>query len=318
MKEIGGYLGLEKLSGEEYYSDLLGVNNGRSALLYLLKAKKISKLYLPYFLCDSVSDMCRRSGYDIAFYHINADFRPIFDKHLTGSEYLYVVNYYGQFSNDQILKLKDRYGNIVVDNVQAFFQRPVSRIDTVYSCRKFFGVPDGGYVSTDKVLNEELEQDVSKDRMVHILGRFEGSASEYYSNFKVNDLSFSEAPLRRMSKLTRNLLRGIDYEQVRKTRNDNYAMLDSVLGARNKLLLTTPDGPYCYPFYCEKGMEIKKKLASSKIYVPTLWPNVLDMNGTHEKDYAENILPLPCDQRYDTSDMSRVAEKILFMCKERK
>jgi len=153
---------------------------------------------------------------------------------------------------------------------------------------------------------------------MHILGRFEGMASEHYSDFKKNESSFAEIPLRSMSKLTRNLLQGIDYEHVRRIRNDNYAILDSVLGARNKLHLTMPDGPYCYPFYCENGMEIKKKLASSKIYVPTLWPNVLDMNGTLEKDYAENILPLPCDQRYDTSDMSRVAEKILFMCKERK
>lgn len=311
MNEIGGYFGLEQFRGLEYHSGLIGVNNGRSALRYILKARNIRKLHIPYFLCDSVSNMCRRNGYDIAFYHINAGFMPIFDKYLTGSEYLYVVNYYGQFSNDQILKLKDRHGNIIIDNVQAFFQQPVSGIDTVYSCRKFFGVPDGGYVSTEAVLKEEFEQDVSKDRMVHILGRFEGTASEYYSTFRENDHSFAEAPLRRMSKLTRNLLQGIDYEHVRRIRNDNYAMLDSVLGARNKLHLTASDGPYCYPFYCENGMEIKKRLASDKIYVPTLWPNVLDMNGTLEKDYAENILPLPCDQRYGSQDMLWVAEEIM-------
>ena len=30
-----------------------------------------------------------------------------------------------------------------------------------------------------------------------------------------------------------------------------------------------------------------------------------------EKDYAENILPLPCDQRYDTEDMKKVIEEVL-------
>ena len=57
-------------------------------------------------------------------------------------------------------------------------------------------------------------------------------------------------------------------------------------------------------------MPIKKKLAAQKIYVPTLWPNVLDMEGTMEKDYAENILPLPCDQRYTAEDMTRIIDAI--------
>lgn len=310
MKEIGGYFGLEQFQREEYHSGLVGVNNGRSALLYILKARNISRLYLPYFLCDSVSNMCRRNGYDISFYSIGADFLPVFDKTLTDREYLYVVNYYGQIAHTQILELKARYGNIIVDNVQAFFQRPVPGIDTVYSCRKFFGVPDGGYVATDADLNETLEKDVSKDRMVHILGRFEGTASEYHSYFKENDHSFLEMPLRSMSELTRNLLRGIDYDQVRQRRNANFAVLDSMLGTQNRLRLIAPDGPYCYPFYCENGMEIKKILAAQKIYVPTLWPNVLDMNGTLEKDYAENILPLPCDQRYGSLEMRRIMEAI--------
>ena len=303
MKEIGGYFGLEQFRGEEYHSGLVGVNNGRSALLYILKARNISRLYLPYFLCDSVSNMCRKNGYDISFYSIGEDFLPVFHGALESDEYLYVVNYYGQVTNDRIRELKARYGNIIVDNVQAFFQRPVPGIDTVYSCRKFFGVPDGGYAATDAVPAEVLAQDVSRDRMVHILGRFEGTASEYYSWFKENDHSFVEMPLRCMSELTRNLLRGIDYAQVKTIRNANYAVLDRMLGTKNRLRLTAPDGPYCYPFYCENGMQIKKKLAAQKIYVPTLWPNVLDMEGTLEKDFAENILPLPCDQRYDKEDM---------------
>ncbi len=302
MKEIGGYLELEQFYGKEYYPELLGVNNGRSALLYILKARKITKLHLPYFLCDSVSNMCKKNGYEVSFYPIDADFMPKFDKTLTGSEYLYLVNYYGQISNERIRELRARYGNIIVDNVQAFFQRPVSGIDTVYSCRKFFGVPDGGYVSTDAVLDGVLEEDISKDRMRHILGRFEGTASEYYSCFKENDHSFTEIPLRRMSALTQNLLRGIDYEKVRTARNANYTILANRLCEKNKLHLTAPDGPYCYPFYCENGMEIKKQLAAKKIYVPTLWPGVR-RGGTVEENYRKNILPLPCDQRYTTTDM---------------
>lgn len=304
-KEIGGYFGLEESFGREYYPDLIGVNSGRNALLYILKAKHIKKLYIPRFLCDSVSMLCRREGYDYAEYPVGADFLPVFDRELEEGEYLYIVNFYGQISNLQLLELKERWGNVIFDNVQAFFQRPVPGVDTVYSCRKFFGVPDGGYAATDGVL-PELPEDHSAERMRHILGRFEDCGSAYYGDFQANDERFYELPLAGMSRLTRNILRSVDYDRVRTIRNENYRLLASALEEENPLKLTQPEGPYCYPFYCPGGMEIKRKLAAQKIYVATLWPNVRELEGTLEKDYAENILPLPCDQRYGREDMERL------------
>lgn len=311
MKEIGGYFGLEQFTGSEYHKGLLALNNGRSALLYLLKARKISKLYIPYFLCDSISNLCDQHGYSYEYYPIDSSFLPVFDFSLSDSEWLYVVNFYGQINNSQVAALKSRYNNIIFDNVHAFFQNPVAGVDTIYSCRKFFGVPDGAYLSTQAVLDETLEQDISKDRMRHILGRYEGCASDYYADFKSNDHSFSTLPLRRMSKLTHNLMSGVNYDSVRATRNANYAYLAASLGGHNKLCLSAPDGPYCYPFYYCNGMELKKALAEEHIYVATLWPNVLTCGAQLEIDYAKNILPLPCDQRYDSGDMRRVIDAIL-------
>lgn len=310
MKEIGGYFGLEEFSGREYHSGLLALNNGRSGLLYLLKARKIRKLYLPRYLCDSVSGICGQYGFDFEFYSIGKDFLPVFDRELAPEEYLYVVNYYGQITNEMALELKARYGRIIFDNVHAFFQPPVPGIDTIYSCRKFFGVPDGGYVSTDAVLEETLETDVSKDRMKHVLGRFEGVASDYHADFKANDRAFTRLPLRQMSALTHNLLRAVDYEAVRQRRNENFALLHKHLGHRNPLNSMAPEGPYAYPFYCENGMELKKALAAKKIYVATLWPNVLENGSPLEQDYTRNILPLPCDQRYGPEDMMRIIEEV--------
>ena len=50
MKEIGGYFGLEEFTDNSMYSDLVAVNSARNALLYVLKARKIKKLFLPYYL----------------------------------------------------------------------------------------------------------------------------------------------------------------------------------------------------------------------------------------------------------------------------
>lgn len=311
MKEIGGYFGLETFSGREYHEGLLALNNGRSCLAYLLKARNIRRLWLPRYLCDSVSGVCQREACEYRYYAVGPDFLPAEEIALEDGEYLYIVNYYGQLSNAQAIALKERYGRIIFDNVHAFFQPPVPGIDTVYSCRKFFGVPDGGYLATDVRLEEALEQDVSKDRMRHVLGRFEGIASDYHADFKANDHSFKTLPPLEMSALTHNLLRAIDYEAVRIRRNDNFARLHAALGERNPLTLTVPDGPYAYPFYCKDGMALKKALAAEKIYVATLWPNVLEMGSDLEKDYTRNILPLPCDQRYDGADMDRIIHAVL-------
>ncbi len=312
MKEIGGYLELEDFHGGEYYPDAVAVNNGRNGLLYLIKAQNIRKLYIPYYLCDSVSELCERSVCPYESYPIHEDFTPAFDSSLKKGEYLYIVNYFGRLDDEKIQALKTQYKNVILDNVQAFFSRPQHGIDTIYSCRKFFGVPDGGYVATDTRLSKDMPVDVSKDRMRHILGRYEGeSASDFYNDFKANDRSFKSLELRMMSRLTKNLLRAIDYETVRKKREENYAFLANNLKTVNRLPDIRPVGPYMYPFYCKKGMEIKKKLSSMKIFVPTLWPNVLECNRILEKDYAENILPLPCDQRYDLYDMKHIVEVLL-------
>lgn len=237
---------------------------------------------------------------------------PIFQNSLDENEYIYIVNYFGQLDNDKVINLKQRYHNIIIDNTQAFFQKPVENIDTIYTCRKFFGVPDGAYLSTRAKLEYDLEIDVSKDRIIHLLGRYEGTASEYYSYFQKNEGLLNNQGIKYMSNLTHNILGAIDYENIRKIRNQNYSYLESILGLHNKLKLRSPDGAFAYPFYVENGIVVKKALSDMKIYIPTLWQNVFidKLKGKLEYDYAANILPLPCDQRYTIENMCYMVKTI--------
>ena len=185
-------------------------------------------------------------------------------------------------------------------------------MDTIYSCRKYFGVPDGAYLYTDLNLNEKLEIDKSSDRMRHILGRFEGMASEYYEDFRNNDKSFIDLPLRAMSKLTRNILGAINYEKIKNKRESNFRYLHDKLKARNILNIIEPEGAFAYPYYVKNGLSIRKVLISKRIYVATLWPNVLQNNAgdSIEYNYVANILPLPCDQRYTNEDMDLIVKEL--------
>ncbi len=308
--EIGGYFGLEHFTGKDYYPSLLKLNTARNALWYLIIARKIRKLYIPYYLCDAVSDLCNRVGCEYTYYCVGKDFTPKLET-ITPGAYVYIVNYFGQLTDQQILQYRSKYGNIILDNVQAFFRSPPDGIDTIYSCRKFFGVPDGAYLSTDAVLQAEVPADTSKDRMQHVLGRYEETASAFYAAFKENDEGFYGMPLRKMSGLTENILRAVDYEVVKASREQNYKELASILGSRNSLNLHWSDGPYCYPFYCKNGTEVRALLSSRKIYVPTLWPNALYTEDPVSCDYAANILPLPCDQRYGKEQMQYMANILL-------
>ena len=54
MKEYGGYIELDTYRLPMLHDDAIALNCGRNCLAYLIEAKGISKIKLPYFLCDSV------------------------------------------------------------------------------------------------------------------------------------------------------------------------------------------------------------------------------------------------------------------------
>ena len=161
-------------------------------------------------------------------------------------------------------------------------------------------------------LDQNIPRDESFERVHFLLGRYERSASEFYSEYVANNKLFETEPIKRMSKLTNNLLHGIDYDYVKRVREKNYAYLHQELKGKNLLKLADKPGTFMYPLMLKNGAEIRKALQNQKKYIPTLWSNVLSWCKADEIEYcmAENILPLPIDQRYTIKDMERLAEGI--------
>lgn len=308
MKEIGGYFQLEQYDLPALHNNALKFNCGRNCLAYIIETKNIKKILLPYYICDSVIDICKKYNVHIIYYHINSKFLPI-DLEYDDETYLYVANYYGQIKYETKKKLLKKYKKIIIDNTQAYFDKYLKKCDNIYSCRKYFGVPDGAFLYTDCNYNyDSLEYEEVFNKMSHILGRYEKSASEFYKKFVDNDEQFCDSNVKKMSKITDNLLHSIDYKKVRKIRNKNYKFLYKGLKKINKLKLRMVDGAYCYPLYVENADKIRKNLIDNKIFVPLLWPNVIDDmdSETLEYKFAKNILPLPYDQRYTNKDMQTI------------
>ncbi|NBH25974.1 hypothetical protein D3Z60_09190 [Lachnospiraceae bacterium] len=312
MKEIGGYIEFETYHGSMLHSDGILLNCGRNCLAYLICARQIKKIRMPYFMCSSVIHVCRKYGVQIRFYHVGIDFRPQ-RMELGDSEWLYLMNFYGQISREELEEAGKKYKRVIVDFAHDYFQEPIAGLDTIYTCRKFFGVSDGAVLYTDADPVIGLETDESHERIHYLCGRFECPAAEFYEEASSNNEFFDREPVRKMSRFTLNLLHGIDYERIKGARTQNFIFLHKQLKNMNQLKLHMIEGAYAYPLMLKNGMEIKKKMAAQKIYVPTLWPNVLeDMpDGSLEYRMASDILPLPCDQRYDQDDMGRIAAAIM-------
>lgn len=319
MKEYGGYIEFENYHGNMLHEGAISLNCGRNALAYLCEAKKIKKLYLPYFLCSSVPNLCKKIDVEYGYYHINGKFEPIFNQVLGEGEWLYIVNFYGQLDNDYLTAWKQKYSRVIIDNAQSYFQMPVEGVDTLYTCRKYFGVADGAFLYTDAKLNRELPQDESFERMHFLLGRFERSANEFYSEYVANNKLFATEPVKLMSRLTENILRGIDYAGVAKRRQENFEFLDAELRNMNELKLKSVHGAFMYPFLIQNGATVRKELQKEKIYIPTLWPNVMEecLRNSLEYCFAANILPIPVDQRYGIEDMEYLVEVINRVSSER-
>ena len=317
MNEIGGYFELELQKKAEYYGDAIKLNTCRNAIKYILLAQGVKTVYVPYLTCESVLESMKTLGIPYRFYSIDAklEIAGIRPQELREDEKILYINYFG-VKNAHVDTLAERFGSkLIVDNTQAFYKVPVGHTDTCYSPRKFFGLPDGGYLYTDTVLDEELETDISYDRCRDLLGRLDTDAATFYAEYVKHNESLIGLPMKKMSTLTQKLLASIDYEKARLTRERNYRYLHDRLNTLNALEIDHSDiyGPMVYPLLIETE-GLREHLISEKIYVATYWKEVLDFveePGTVEEKMVRYLLPLPIDQRYGSDDMERIASTVM-------
>jgi hypothetical protein len=309
MNAIGGYFELELRKGEIYHKGAMALNTARNCFEYVLQARQYTKVYIPYYTCEVMLEPIHKLKIEFEFYHINELLEPVFLPKLEKKEAFLYTNYYG-LKQDCVKCLAEVYGNqLIVDNAQAFFAEHLKGIDTFYSARKFFGVPDGAYLYTEKEQGQDFERDVSYNRVSHLLKRIDFGAEEGYCDFCNNDNALCGQKIKKMSKLTESLLSGIDYESAKQVRRDNYALLDKTLRESNMIHLEMDDEtvPMVYPYMSEDSM-LRQKLIEKKVFVATYWPNVREWTSEEklERTLVDRLVPLPIDYRYGKDEMESI------------
>lgn len=315
-KAIGGYFELElPLQQKRLYPDAIRFQSARAAFYALIMDGRPSRVWMPAYICDAMVAPLKATETEVVFYGIDSNLGVSNDVQIEGGDWLLYVNYFGVCATqgDSLLK-RFSSSQLIFDNSQAFFSPPKDCLATIYSPRKFFGVPDGGLLLTSlPVIEPERLDTGSVARCAHLLKRLDGTPEVGYQDFKNAEETFCDLEPRRLSLLTDRLLTSIDYGACKRQRNSNFHVLHDKLKHLNDLNLDVSriDGPMCYPLLIDDAT-IRERLLINRVFVPTYWPEVGSrvMPESFDRSLLDKCLPLPCDQRYRQEDMIRIIELV--------
>lgn len=295
----------------------LFVNAGRNALRYIIRALSIKEIFIPYYTCPSVWQAIRIENCEIKFYHIDKNFMP--EQEFEKDSFILYTNYFGISSNN-VLKLAEKYKNLIVDNSQAFYMPPFG-IASFNSVRKFFPLTDGAFVFSKKTLNDNFLFDTSYLELEEHYGEL---SSENYDIYKNRNFDI-DLDIRRASELATNKFLELDLEKERKERLEKFKILDKLLNKHNQLkfkslsltdkpnifgvnaftpdtFTPTPDVPFIYPFI-SNNPNLKINLDNYKF--ESFWGNQPE-NST-EGFLQHNLIPIPIDFRFTKDKLKKIS-----------
>jgi len=317
MSAIGGFPPLEigpAAADAPYHARAVALASGRACWHAVLRAVRPRRVLVPFYICDAVLQPFAATGTPVERYALAEDFRPDESVRPGSGELMLVVNYFGvqsRFTADLATHDGDR---VVVDDTHAFFRRGTADAWSFNSARKFFGVPDGGFLyGPAPDLRELPPSDV--DDCDHLLARLAGDDDRAWERFKQHEARIG-IELRAMSSISTRLLDAVDMTRARCRREANFKALHRRLRDLNTIALplddVAADGPICYPFLPSADVD-RSALASRGLFVPAFWPELPargDRAFEWERMVARRLLPLPIDQRYGEPEMERVVRTL--------
>lgn len=319
--EMGSFIELQMPKNLEYYSqrkDIARLNTGRSAIWHAFRVIGAKKIWIPYYQCDTVRETLIKKGVDVRYYHIDKDWNPI-DLTPTDDEAVLFVNYYGMMSNARMRELAKLCRYPIIDNCQAFFCESIENAMNVYSCRKFVGVSDGAYVIGEggEKFVDEYPQCYSSDTSIFLLMRLEyGCEGKGYEARSINEHRIDTEDCMKMSKLTRMILDGTDYEFIRQKRRENFNIAHKLLGNINKLnplqYYDEKTVPMVYPLLVEED-DLIQKLFKAKHFQGHWWSYICDEQPEDCFEYwiSRYVIPITIDQRYGEEELEYLAGIIM-------
>ena len=322
--EVGGYFGLDIPDHGELYPDALKYQSARAATRAVLESNDIKHVLMPAYICSSIVKAAVDAGVAVETYDLDELCYPkALPSSLPDQCVLLYVNYFG-LCQGNIARLLDTIPNqrLIIDNSQALFAARTEALASIYSPRKFVGLPDGGMLRASPFLRiaPPTEEDHgSFDRMRYLLVRMACSARDGYADFERARNSLQDSSPLAMSRLTQRLMKSIRWDQVSHRRRENYAAMAELIGAANEMpwTLGENDVPLCYPFTVRgsDAKTIRKELALRNVFTATYWLDALPRikAGTIEATLINETLFLPIDQRLSSTQVEKLGKLVLAL-----
>ncbi len=322
--------------------------SGREAIALALKSyesrhpQAAKRCLLPAYMCDCVFFPFERAGWELHFYHINRNLEVDIEElnRRIGQirpALIFVHPYYGVDTWRSVRPLFRRWRAqgicIMEDMTQSYYLKSAGgEADyCVGSLRKWYAVPDGGFVASDEELpgdgltaNEEFVREkgaLLRSKWAYLHGQIDEEKrcaikAEYLrKNRETEEWLDRYDGISSLSAESAAILARIDEKECESRRKENCVYLHENLDGRMQVRPVFADftegAPLYYPVYAKDRDELQRYLALRGVYAPTLWLVGEENAGALSQDERyiyEHILALPVDQRYGIAEMQRILE----------
>lgn len=348
-KEFGGNFCEKYPIGSCQVKDSVGqvfFDSGRSAIRCLLDylGGKIQTVMLPEYTCASVLQPFLERNYKIVYYPVRKNLHIKRETFIQLVEretprMILVQSYFGFDTlweeRDFLKELRKKDIIIVEDITHSVFlkDRAVCADYLVASLRKWCALPDGGILAgpiekninvfgentafvTERLLAQEEKRNCFSGKDFH-----ESEKQSFIRLFERSEAMLEQQKnCYSMSGYTRKRMFSVDWELVRTIRRSNYSVLVHALNGVKGLDILFPqlgehDVPLYFPVYVKKNERdlLRSEMRKNNILLPVIWPMPQVLEGfldTEVKEIYDEIIAVPCDQRYGKEEMQLIAEKI--------
>lgn len=341
-KIIGGVFGLDLT--DPYFKNSppfldeknIFLANGRSGIDFLVRELSPRQVWMPSYLCGTMLEGIKHNDFSYRFYAVDYDLKFSHRDWLDAvgeNDLVVFIEYFGFPCESSVLSLaKSKRAWVLVDACQALLsKRRYSDFDfLLFSPRKFLGVPDGGILCSNKQQYfGQGKLQMSPDpwwftafEATALRGEFDrkGGDRRWFQLFRKADIQ-SPVGNYAMSEFSKRLLSKFDYRTIARKRAENFRFLASELG-KLALFPKLPSDvvPLGFPIRTEYRDRLRQVLFGENIYPPVHWAikGVVPERFEDSHRLSEDIMTLPCDQRYEIEDMRRMTALVLQETKKQR
>ena len=326
-------------------NNVVFLSTGRSCVREILKQIKVDekRAIVPAFTCESVIEPFIEEGYSVDVYSISEDLTVNFgrfEKQIKNFRPT-VILFHRYFGFDTCKEIESYVRNSEIisieDETQFMFSEPRSTWSDyrLGSIRKWLAIPDGAYLIGDhqvveqpKVEDEDFVQIEEKAMTLKQAYLDKKNADTLYLQFFNEGRSYIDHQKETFSISSKSnyALNSLNAAELKKAHRSNAKILtDSLQGYSwfDCVFKEVPDGitPFMIPLLIHQGRkDFQSYLASQKIYATIIWscPEVIkDKIGITDQKIYDEILCIPCDQRYSNIDMLRIVNAVKNYDKKR-